>query len=78
MITPPLSPSGHFKVGLHSGDSFEARRVVYCGGNGRPNVPAWVEDARAQCPAGRLLHSSEVSFPSIPDGELDGAHVAIV
>ena len=49
-----------FELGFEDGRRVTARRVVYAGGGGLPNIPSWVMQVKGDYPADRLKHASQV------------------
>ncbi|MGH3873652.1 MAG: FAD/NAD(P)-binding protein [Pseudonocardiaceae bacterium] len=47
-------------IGLASGETMRAGRVVLATNPGVPRLPAWAWDAAGQAPAGRLVHSEQL------------------
>lgn len=75
-----LQPLGgkpcRFRLGLDTGDTVLARRVVLATGGGQPYVPGWVHQVDSAYPVERLCHGSQVKLPTLPS--LKGETVLIV
>ena len=54
-------PDG-FELQLSDEREIRAKRVVYAGGGGRPNLPSWVENVQSNYPGDRLKHASQVNL----------------
>ena len=51
-----------FELKLSNGRKIRAKRVVYAGGGGRPNLPSWMGNVQSNYPGGRLKHASQVNL----------------
>jgi cation diffusion facilitator CzcD-associated flavoprotein CzcO len=62
MTVSPVGPGRRagFELGFDDGTRVRARRVVYAGGGGSPNLPDWFAQAQGDYPADRLKHAAQV------------------
>ena len=56
-----LVPDG-FELILSDGREIRAKRVVYAGGGGHPNLPSWMGNVQSNYPGDRLKHASQVNL----------------
>ena len=54
-------PDG-FELKLSDGREIRAKRVVYAGGGGCPNLPSWMGNVQSNYPGDRLKHASQVNL----------------